>query len=577
MLVAGLVILSLGRHVPDLFTGRLPDNDDLLRLQQARDLLAGQAWYNVDQSRFLTPEGGEMHWSRIPDVFLSGLILIFSPLFGRENAEFLAVALWPLMLLGVMMATLIVAMRHLRMSPFSQIIGLFFLATSSVVYNFWPGRIDHHNLVSLLILVSFVGLIMSEQRPRSAILAGVSLCAALSIAIEALPYAGLLFGLFGLFWVVRGHREASRLTLFGLTLVISCTLFYLLDAPGWGPARAVCDAYGTSHWVALVVGGLGLMGIGLFASNLYTWSSRLMLGAAVGILTLVSLALTNPTCLGNPYADVSALVYEGWLRHVGEARTLPKLWDDDPYRTIMQFGFALAGLSAALLMILRAPDGQRLARLALGLCMALATLTTIWQIRGVTFSHLFGVLAAAWLVGILFEHWRKVGGIGPVLGLCFGTLLMAPYSWSLIALPFQVQGVVDEEGTPANVRCLEPEIYQTLPKDKTLRIFTPIDLGMSVLALSPHEVFAGPYHRNIQGLERVLEIWFGSAASAQTALEAMGADHVLFCIGLNETNRYARTEPQGFAADLTEQRIPDWLEPIPEHSNDRIRLYRIKP
>ena len=118
-----------------------------------------------------------------------------------------------------------------------------------------------------------------------------------------------------------------------------------------------------------------------------------------------------------------------------------------------------------------------------------------------------------------------------------------------------------------------------LPADNVLNIFTPIDLGIPVLARSKHNIFAAPYHRNIAGLEQVLEIWTGPADSAHTKLQHLGADHVLFCPGMNETDRYMRMAPNSLAANLTKGRVPDWLEQVPlgdVHAN-HLRLYRIKP
>lgn len=112
-LVAGLILLMLAMRAVDVFEGTVPDNDDLLRLQQVRDLIAGQAWFNVDQARMLTPEGGEMHWSRLPDIFLASIIYVTQPLLGQTHAEMLAMSVWPLVLLTWTLAMLVTVLRRL--------------------------------------------------------------------------------------------------------------------------------------------------------------------------------------------------------------------------------------------------------------------------------------------------------------------------------------------------------------------------------------------------------------------------------------------------------------------------------
>ena len=130
-LIGGFVLLVMGSKAPGLFAGVFPDTDDLLRLQQVRDLIAGQAWYNVDQGRLLTPEGGALHWSRIPDIFLFTLISLFTPLFGVETAEYIAALIWPLLLLALLLGGLVWILRQYRVSLVGQVLGIVFLATSS--------------------------------------------------------------------------------------------------------------------------------------------------------------------------------------------------------------------------------------------------------------------------------------------------------------------------------------------------------------------------------------------------------------------------------------------------------------
>src|SRR3546814_4613905 len=90
-----------------------PDTDDNPRVQQVRDWLAGQAWFDLRQHRMSPPEGADIHWSRLVDIPLAGMILLFKSFASVPFAERAAVAIAPLLPLGAAMAALAVIIRRL--------------------------------------------------------------------------------------------------------------------------------------------------------------------------------------------------------------------------------------------------------------------------------------------------------------------------------------------------------------------------------------------------------------------------------------------------------------------------------
>ncbi len=577
-LAGGFILALLVLRAGDIFSGVMPDNDDMLRMQQVRDLMAGQDWFNVDQARFLTPEGGEMHWSRLPDIFIASVIFVARPLLGQGHAEALAAVLWPLTLLCWTLAGVVIVLRRLGASRAGQIAGLVFFGMSGAVYSFWPGRIDHHNLVVALTVTGLAAALSPRMSARSGLIAAACIAAMISVAIESLPYAGALILVFGFLWIVRGHREGARLAVFGIALSGFAALFYLGDAPGAGARRAVCDAYGTSHLAGLLGGGALLAALGALGGGLDGWGKRLAAGGLAGIVTLGLVVWVEPACLGDPYAAVPDQVRLAWLSAVSEARSLSRLWSDEPSRAVWQFGFVLSGLVAGAVMIWKAPTGQRAGRAALGLLMALSALATVWQIRGVTFAHVFATMTAGWLFGYLFDNWWTRRGTGPVLALVVGAMAVAPMTWEVLSRPFERPSQYASSDKAYGPLCLDPAAYGALPTQPLMKVFTPIDLGMSVLSRTPHSVFAGPYHRNVQGIDRVTDVFMGAPEDAYAKLTAMGADHFLYCRGLIETARYGQLRPQGFAAEMEAGRVPDWLQPIDGkiETDGVVRLYRLK-
>lgn len=92
------------------------DTDDAMRLVQLRAWLAGPSllggWFDLQQTRLQPPLGGEMHWSRLIDAGLAGLLMAFEVFVDAPNAERLMRAWWPLLwLLPSMLGMVAIAWR----------------------------------------------------------------------------------------------------------------------------------------------------------------------------------------------------------------------------------------------------------------------------------------------------------------------------------------------------------------------------------------------------------------------------------------------------------------------------------
>src|SRR5690348_4569865 len=61
--------------------------DDIMRMLQVRDLLAGQSWFDVTQYRINPPYGAAMHWSRLVDLPIAAFAVLFGTVLPRAQAE----------------------------------------------------------------------------------------------------------------------------------------------------------------------------------------------------------------------------------------------------------------------------------------------------------------------------------------------------------------------------------------------------------------------------------------------------------------------------------------------------------
>src|ERR1700722_16155786 len=87
-------------HSPVL-RGDLPDTDDYMYLNQVLDWMKGQGWYDNIQHRLNPPAGVPIHFSRLAQLPMAGIIFILELLgLGPKGAGTLMAVFYPLALLG---------------------------------------------------------------------------------------------------------------------------------------------------------------------------------------------------------------------------------------------------------------------------------------------------------------------------------------------------------------------------------------------------------------------------------------------------------------------------------------------
>jgi len=144
----------------------LADTDDNLRISQVRALLAGQNWFDLRQYRLNPPLGANIHWSRLVDLPIAGIILLLRPIVGGADAERTAVAIAPMLPMLLLLFSLALTSRRLidrRAYPLA-FVALFF--ANSVLGMFMPTRIDHHGwqLALLALTIAEIGRASCRER-----------------------------------------------------------------------------------------------------------------------------------------------------------------------------------------------------------------------------------------------------------------------------------------------------------------------------------------------------------------------------------------------------------------------------
>ena len=567
LVVAGLMLYARWGPIQAFALG---DTDDNLRIMQVRALLAGQDWYDLRQYRLNPPFGADVHWSRFVDLPIAGIRLALAPFLGGPAAERAAVALAPLLPLGlVMVAVSVTARRLIAPSAFALAVAIL-LCGHSVRGMFMPLRIDHHGW-QLALLATAVMAMTDPKRARGGAILGLATALSLSIGLEMLLYLALLGAATVLLWV-RDPGEARRLATYGGSLAGGCALFYLLFASHANRAP-VCDALSPVWLSAMAVAGAVAVGLAFLAPK--SWPLRLAAAAVAGAFVAAAFAIAWPHCLGR-LEQASPELIDLWLGNVREARPL--------YTHGLHTGVAVAALPAigligycAMLWRSRRERDRLALWAAVAAPAALAAGLLLWQSRAGPAAQLLAVPGATALGWLLIPRLRA-------------TRLMPLRVVATVAAFLLISGILAQQAAklvpnPPNPR-MKPvaQANRLCPTFAALRpvaqqppgyVLTHVDLGPRLIVATPHDAVAGPYHRNAEEIIAVMRAFRGTPDEARHTIARRGIDYVLVCPGLSETTIYAARAKDGFYMQLVNGRVPDWLEPVALPDKSPFRMWRV--
>ena len=552
------------------------DNDSLMRLVQVRDLLAGQGWFDLMQYR-MGPAGGiEMHWSRLADLPVALLILLFEAILGEGAlAERLALNVWPVALYGAALFLLIRLARALGgewavlPAAMTGALALHFVGI------FVPGAIDHHNLQLVLVLATVLLLARSESRPWAPALAGLCAAAMLAIAMEAAPYVAAAGAVAAAGLLAGGSAGRNGAAGFGTAFAGTAALVFLATVPpaAWMAAR--CDAYSLPQVSVAITGGGGLAALA-FAGPL----NRTMAGRAAGLaalaLALAALVLwAFPQCLDDPYAAVDPRLRRYWLDSISEVQSAVALLGDLP-RFLAYYATPAVGLAALAWRVRHGRDART--AYVLAAFLGTAFLVSLWQVRGAMFALPLATAALAAMIASARRRAERVPATGNRLAMVAAWLVSFNIVWQ-----FAATSLVEAAGDPPSkgaaaagaARCYAAEDFRPLAALAPERTLAVSNLGSAILRFTPHSVLAASYHRNAAGNLAALDIWMAEPARARALLRASGIGLVAHCPGNDETGALADWAPGSLIDRLQEGSPPEWLRPVPEASSEALAVFRV--
>jgi len=549
----------------------LGDTDDNMRLMQVRGLLGGQGWYDLRQYRLNPPAGFNIHWSRLVDLPIAGLILGFKPFVGTPWAERLACGIAPLLPLSVVMGALAFTVRRLVAPTAYALAFIILLGAGAMMLMFMPMRIDHHGWQLACLSLTVAGL-ADERRARGGAIVGVATAVSLTIGLEMLPYGAMAAAIVTLRWV-WDRGDARRLAAYALTLGGASAAGFAAFA-SYDNMAMRCDAL-TPVWLSvLVVAGASLFV--LARVNPAHRGARLALALVVGVAIAIGFALVFPQCLGRP-EGVSDELARTWLNNVREAKPIYR----HPLRSALPIAaLPIAGLIGALVATWRARGTARLAAWApVALFTAFAVAMLLWQVRAGPAAQLLAVPGATalawailpWCLGHRNVAVRLVGSIAAFLAIS-GLFAGLAIQYLPIDRPNKVTRTVNRAGA----RCASLPAMAALDRLPPTTMFTHVDLGPRLITTTHHRAIAGPYHRNGDAILDVHHAFDGAPEGFRAIAARHGATMLLTCPNLAETTVYRARARNGFYAQLARGKVPAWLIPVALPKNSPFNLWRIE-
>lgn len=525
---------------------RLPDADDVMRLQQVRDWLGGQAWGDLTQYRL--GAGLPMHWSRVADLGPALLIMAAMPLLGGHAAEVLAVVVWPILLFACALALIGRITRRLDAGAARTAMVVAAIAYPATTI-FLPGRIDHHGLQLVLLLGATLAATATPTLRNGTIL-GVLAATSLVVGMETMP----LFAVLGAWslggWALSSGEGDRRIVGIGigtlLGLAIGATGF-----AGWHWRYPACDGF-----TLQAASGLAIMAIVPLVIAPLGWRARSPRSrlAVVAIVSLIAITLAHwaaPSCEA-PYGQVPPLLRRLWLDHVGEAQSVLTA----PLATVVGYlGVMLAGIAASVWLVHRHADRNAVLVLALQ-CAAVAIGAV--QLRGAYTGAMLGAPALA----VLIDAARRRGTLALVTawlvsaGMLYPLLAQAVPSTSTGS---RAGGPV-RDGAPIASACASPAMMATLARLPAGMVMAPIDIAPWGIAATPHRFVAGPYHRNTAGNVAMYRFFLGEPGAARAIAGRWAVRYILYCDG----DLGVASAPGSMADLLAKEKIPRWLKPLNE-------------
>ena len=557
----------------------LGDTDDNMRLAEVKAWLGGQPWFDLRQHKLAPPDGLNIHWSRLVDLPIAALILVFRPIFGDFTAYRIACAVAPMLAFAPALWAMILTVRRIVHPRAYPIAFAILMCAQTTLFMWMPLRIDHHGWQLAMLLLVIAGLADPNGR-RGGATAGIATAISFGIGLELIPVMAIAGASIALRWAwggKDGHRaEAGRLAAYAIALGGGCAIAFGGFA-SYDNRQMVCDVLSPVYLSTLLLTGALLLGLSFVPAE--NRAARLALLVVAGGAIAAFFLTSFPQCIGRPEA-ISPELERLWFTNIREVKPLyTKPWRD----ALDIIYLPVIGAIGAIIATWRA-RGQATAPvwISIALLSLFTTAGLAWQSRFGPQAQLIGVFGAsalAWLIlPRLLDSGSSLVRVGGTL-LAFFALSgqLAQFATMIPKSEKEMKRAGREakaSGKPG--RCLTIPALAQLDRLPPATMLTFVDMGPRLITMTRHSAIAGPYHRNGAAILDVIHAFRATSPEvAYAVMKRRGATMVLLCPGMAESTIYRARAPMGFYMQLIDGQVPVWLEPVELPANSPFRLWRL--
>jgi hypothetical protein len=549
----------------------LPDSDDAMRLVEVREFLGGLGWFDLHEPR-LGLQGYDTHWSRLIDVGLAGLFLLFRMVADTATAERLMIAIWPLLwLLPTIGGAAAIAWR-LAGREAAIIVLLLAIFAGPGIQQFRPGRIDHHNVQIALSVLVVAATVWTDRWRFAPWTAGALTGLVLAVGLEGLPLLAVCGGMIACGFIVTGERRALRD--YGIALAVAGIAALLVTTPPALWSHPVCDKLAINSAAALAIVGLGLVLLPAFVTAPGIRPRAIMV-AAVGAVAVAVFAAIEPQCVGGHYAMIDPAIRAVWLDHVSETKTIVELIEAAPATGLATLAFPVAAVIGAIVLLRSPAERREFGALTAGAALAMAFAYMAAAMRGYSYAIWLGMPFIAAAALHLFRRMRVTN-----LAVRFAALIVVtPTAMTLGVLTLASAAAhlqLAQLNSSDQEICTTRANYAGLAALPAGRIaVNEIEWGPYLLAWTPHAVLAAPYHRLSPAILASHRIFASPPDQARQAARDAGVDYIVICGSHGTTSVSGPERAASLSGRLEAGATPDWLMPVA--GVQPFAVYRVNP
>ncbi|OWZ90972.1 hypothetical protein B9J07_24420 [Sinorhizobium sp. LM21] len=501
------------------------DIDDSLRGLQIKAFLEDGGWLRPAIPRILMPEPYISPWSRIVDLPYMLIAFSLQSALGAEDALAVTFQVWPAVMavfftIGVVGVLSRIAPRKGELSPGMLCAVLVLMAFA--IWEFSPGRIDHHNLQMVLLLTLIYGIARFD-RIGGAVVA-ISATISLLVGLETLPVIALVLGALALAWAAGLDGTRTMLASTAITCLVAVPILTFLVIGPSGFWRVENDAFSAPFAFALLgFGAIATVTLWL-VPEASSAAFKFGLLATAGSMLSAVLLFAYPQLLAGPYAAIDDLARIYWFDRIDQEKSALEFFRTGDYGSLALLGIFSCVLAVSLQRALNAP---RTANPQFAIIHAVAVallLTALVSNRYLRFSAAVVPLllpAAASIIRedsqVAVRRLAAFGGMAVVMATSF-----------YFVVPFERKTTDAFDHLLWNdCKGADFSLLATLPPGQ---VMTPPALGLEIARRSQDSltVSSVPFHRAAPAIGRVLRAFMSSSNNERNALLA-GFDYLAVC------------------------------------------------